>query len=127
MEKLKKRIHDDSNGLDYILVGDYYIPDLKLPEESRPIGSWGRLHKEYLEQYQTARYHYLILSGKLWTYLADLNEQAQARLEVIVQQMKTAENVTEDFKRRDWLGWVQAMNSIHSRAEEIIYAEMIYL
>ncbi len=127
MEKLKKRVHDDSNGLDYVLVGDYYIPDLKLPEESRPIGRWGRLHKTYLEQYHPARYHDLILSGRLWTYLADLDEQAQTRLEVIVQQMKTAENVTEDFKRRDWLGWVQAMNSIRSRAEEIIYAEMIYL
>ena len=126
MKQLKKRIHDDSNGLDYVLVGDYYIPDLKLPEESRPIGRWGRLHKKYLEQYQTARYHDLILSGRLWTYLADLNEQAQARLEVIVQQMKTVENITEDFKRRDWLGWVQAMNIIRNRAEEIIYAEMIY-
>lgn len=127
MEELKKRIHDDGNGLDYVLVGDYYIPDLKLPEESRPIGRWGRLHKAYLEQYHPVRYNELVLSGRLWTYLADLNEQAQARLEVIVQQMKTAENVTEDFKRRDWLGWVQAMNSIRSRAEEIIYAEMIYL
>lgn len=127
MEQLKKRIHDDSNGLDYVLVGDYYIPDLKLPEESRPIGRWGRLHRTFLQEHRPGQYASLILSGKLWAYLADLNEQAQARFEVIVQQMIAAENITEDFKRRDWLGWVQAMNSIRSRAEEIIYAEMIYL
>ena len=126
MEELKKRIHDDSNGLDYVLVGDYYIPDLKLPEESRPIGRWGRMHKAYLEEVHPSQYNTLILSGKLWPYLADLNEQAQARLEVIVDQMKAAEDVTEDLKRRDWLGWVQAMNSIRSRAEEIVLAEFVY-
>lgn len=126
MEELKKRIHDDSNGLDYVLVGDYYIPDLKLPEESRPIGRWGRMHKAYLEEVHPGQYTALILSGKLWSYLADLNEQAQARLEVIVDQMKAAENVTEDLKRRDWLGWVQAMNNIRSRAEEIVLAELVY-
>ena len=127
MEELKKRIHDDSNGLDYVLVGDYYIPDLKLPEENRPIGRWGRMHKAYLEEVHPGQYSALILSGKLWTYLADLNEQAQARFEVIVNQMKDTENVTEDLKRRDWFGWVQAVNSIRSRAEEIICSEMIYL
>lgn len=126
MKELKERIHDSGNGLDYVLVGDYYIPDLKLPEESRPIGRWGRMHKAYLEEIHPGQYSALILSGKLWTYLADLNEQAQARLEVIVNQMKAAENVTEGLKRRDWLGRVQAMNSIRSRAEEIICSEMIY-
>lgn len=127
MKELKERIHDNGNGLDYVLVGDYYIPDLKPPEESRPIGRWGRMHKAYLEEVHPGQYSALILSGNLWTYLADLNEQAQARLEVIVNQIKTAEGVTEDLKRRDWLGWVQVMNSIRSRAEEIICSEMIYL
>ena len=75
MEKLKERITE--NGIDYILVGDYYIPDLKLPEEDRPIGRFGRLHREYLKQEHPARYSSLILTGKLWTYLADLNEQAE--------------------------------------------------
>ena len=84
MEQLKKRIHDDSNGLDYVLVGDYYIPDLKLPEESHPIGRWGRLHRTFLQEHRPGQYASLILSGKLWAYLADLNEQAQARFEVIV-------------------------------------------
>ena len=76
MEALKKRIHDDSNGLDYVLVGDYYIPDLKLREKSRPIGRWGRMHREYLQEHRPGQYASLLLSGKLWTYLADLNEQA---------------------------------------------------
>ena len=101
MEKLKKHIHDDGNGLDYVLVGDYYIPDLQLPEESRPIGIWGRMHKAYLELYHPARYADLILSGQLWTYLADLNEQAQNRLDCIIAQMKEAEGITEELKSQD--------------------------
>lgn len=126
MEEMKKRIHDDSNGLDYVLVGDYYIPDLKLPEENRSIGRWGRMHREYLKEWHPVQYTELVLSGRLWTYLADLNEQAQQRLDVIVEQMKAAEGVNEDMKRRDWLCWVQSMNSIRSRAEEIICHELIY-
>ena len=73
MEELKKHIYDEHNGLHYTLVGDYYIPDLELPEETRPIGIWGRMHKDYLEQYHPAQYNDLILSDRLWTYLADLN------------------------------------------------------
>lgn len=76
MTELKSRIHDKSNGLDYVLVGDYYVPDLKLPEEHRPIGMWGRLHRTYLEQYRPTRFSALCLSGELHTYLADLDEQA---------------------------------------------------
>ena len=92
MEKLKERITE--NGIDYILAGDYYIPDLKLPEENRPIGRYGRLHREYLKQEHPARYSSLILTGTLWTYLADLNEQAEERLDLIIEQMKAAEGVT---------------------------------
>ena len=126
MEKLKKHIHDDGNGLDYVLVGDYYIPDLQLPEESRPIGIWGRMHKAYLELYHPARYADLILSGQLWTYLADLNEQAQKRLGTIIEQMKAAEGVTEELKSICQMEWVQRCNNIHNRAEEIVLHEMIY-
>ena len=125
MEKLKERITE--NGIDYILVGDYYIPDLKLPEESRPIGRYGRLHREYLKQEHPARYSSLILTGKLWTYLADLNEQAEERLDLIIEQMKSAEGVTEELKARNQLEWVGRMNNIRNRAEEIIKSEMIYL
>uniref|UniRef100_N2A1D5 TnpV protein n=1 Tax=Eubacterium plexicaudatum ASF492 TaxID=1235802 RepID=N2A1D5_9FIRM len=125
MEKLKERITE--NGIDYILVGDYYIPDLKLPEENRPIGRYGRLHREYLKQEHPAQYSSLILTGKLWTYLAGLNEQAEERLDVIIEQMKTAEGVTEELKARNQLEWVGRMNNIRNRVEEIINSELIYI
>ncbi|MCD8225276.1 MAG: TnpV protein [Clostridiales bacterium] len=128
MNELKPRIHDDSNGLDYILVGDYYIPDLRLEEqeERRPIGKWGRMHRRYLEEYRHITYVELTFSGRMGTYLADINEQAQARLELLIDQMKAAEGVTEDLKRRDWWKWVQMMGNIQNRAEEIVLAEIIY-
>ena len=125
MEKLKERITE--NGIDYILVGDYYIPDLKLPEENRPIGRYGRLHREYLKQEHPARYSSLILTGKLWTYLADLNEQAEKRRDLIIEQMKAAEGVTEELKARNQLEWVGRMNNIRNRAGEIINSELIYI
>ena len=125
MEKLKERITE--NDIDYILVGDYYIPDLKLPEESCPIGRYGRLRREYLKREHPARYSSLILTGKLWTYLADLNEQAKERLDVIIEQMKAAEGVTEELKARSQLEWVGRMNNIRNRAEEIINSELIYI
>ena len=126
MQALKKHIYDEKNGLDYILIGDYYCPVLRLPEETRPIGRWGRIYKDYLEQYHTARYNYLLLSGKLWTYLADLNEQARERMECMITQMKAAEGVTEELKARDSMAWVGAMSNIRSQVEEIILREMIY-
>jgi len=126
MTELKPRIHDESNGLDYVLVGDYYVPDLKLPEEHRPIGMWDRLHRTYLEQYHPARFSALCLSGELHTYLADLNEQATERCSLIIEQMKQAEGVTETMKADNQILWVQSMNSIRNRAEEIIRQEMIY-
>lgn len=124
MEHLPKKTCQ--NGISYTLVGDYYIPDLQLPEENRPIGIWGRMHKAYLEQYHPAQYNDLILTGKLWTYLADLNEQAQTRLDCIIALMKEAEEITEELKSQDQMAWVRAMNSIRSRAEEIILRELIY-
>ena len=125
MENLKERITE--NGIDYIMIGDYYIPDLKLPEENRPIGRYGRLHREYLKQEHPARYSSLILTGKLWTYLADLNEQAEKRRDLIIEQMKAAEGVTEELKARNQLEWVGRMNNIRNRAEEIINSELIYI
>ena len=124
MKKLKERMTE--NGMDYIQVGDYYIPDLQLPEENRPIGIWGRMNKAYLELYHPAQYNDLVLSGKLWTYLADLNEQAQNRLDCIIAQMNAAEGITEELKAQNQMEWVRAMNSIRNRAEEIIRSEMIY-
>ncbi len=124
MTELKPRIHE--NGIDYVLVGDYYVPDLKLPEEHRPIGHWGRLHQSYLKQYRPMLYNELILSGKLHTVLADLNEQVADRLNLIIRQMMKAEGVTEAMKTENQMLWVQSMNSICNRAEEIIKAELIY-
>ena len=126
MTEMKKHIYDESNGLWYELIGDYYIPVLTLSsEEQRSIGKWGRMHREYLKEHRPILFNDLILSGQLWTYLADLNEQAQERLSVIVEQMKEAEGVTEDLKASDQMAWVGAMNSIRNRAEEIILREMI--
>ena len=125
MTELKPRIHDECNGLDYVLVGDYYVPDLKLPEEHRPIGMWGRLHRTYLEQYRPTRFSALCLSGELHTYLADLDEQATERCSLIIEQMKQAEGVTETMKADNQMLWVQSMNSIRNRAEEIIRQEML--
>ena len=124
MKELKQRIHE--NGIDYVLVGDYYIPAVKLPEEERPIGKWGRMHRAYLEDTNPLLLNHLILTGRIFTYLADLNEQAQNRYRRIVRQMMEAEGVTEDMKRRSQMEWVRAKNSIANRAEEIVKAEMIY-
>ena len=124
MKELKQRIHE--NGIDYVLVGDYYIPAVKLPEEERPIGKWGRMHRAYLEDTNPLLLNHLILTGRIFTYLADLNEQARDRYRRIVRQMMEAEGVTEDMKRRSQMEWVRAMNSIASRAEEVVKHEMIY-
>lgn len=113
-------------SLEYIRSGDYFIPNLTLPEETRPIGRWGRMHREYLKEHKPIQYNCLLLSGELWTYLADLNEQAQDRLERMIDQMKTTEGITETLKASDPMAWVGAMNSIRNRAEEIILREMIY-
>ena len=113
-------------NITYIRTGDYYIPDLTLPEEPRPIGKWGRMHREYLKEHKPIQYNCLFLSGKLWTYLADLNEQAQDRLERMIDQMKIVERVTEELKAADPMAWVGAMNNIRNRAEESILRELIY-
>ena len=128
--KLEPKVHDNRNGLDYVLTDNYYLPALRLPEDRRPIGRWVRLHREYLKTYRPLLYNELLLSGRLpgrlQTILADLNEQAAERCRLIVQQMAQAEGITEELKATDPVSWVQAMNSIRSRAEEIIQAEMIY-
>ena len=111
------------NNIEYILVGDYQIPDLKLPNEERPIGKYGRMHREYLKEHNPMLFNDLVLEGQLWTYIADLNEQAQERLSLIVEQMKAAEGVTEDLKVGDQMAWAGVMNSIHNRAEEIVPAK----
>lgn len=112
--------------LNYIRCGDYYISDIRLPEETRPIGRWGRMHREYLKEHNPIRFDDLCLTGELLTYLADLNEQAQNRLELIIEQLKASEGVTWELKATNHTTWVGAMNSIRNRAEEIIKCDLIY-
>ena len=113
-------------NIEYIHSGDFFLPDLKLMEETRPIGKWGRMHRDYLQEHHPAQFNTMVLSGNLWTYLADLNEQAQERLEKVMQQMKEAEGVTEALKAADPMGWTPRMNNIVAMAEEIVREELIY-
>lgn len=89
------------NRMEYVLVGDYYIPALKLPNEERPIGKYGRMHREYLKEHNPMMFNDLVLEGQLWTYLADLNEQAQNRLQLIIRQIQETESVTDELKEND--------------------------
>lgn len=109
----------------YIKTGDYYIPDWKLPEETRPIGRWGRMHRDYLKECRPVVFNQLVLSGNLWTYLADINEQAQQRMDVLVKQMMAAEGMTEELKATKQMEWVQRINNIRNRAEHIILQEIV--
>ena len=120
---MKDRIEE--NGIAYELVGDYYIPILELPNEKRSIGKYGRMHREYLKEYNPMMFNDLVLTGQLWTYLADLNEQVKNRLQFIIGQMQETENVTDELKAHDQMAWVRAMNSIYNRAEEIVIHELV--
>lgn len=127
MSELRKKIHDDNNGLDYVLVGDYYLPVLSLPEETRPIGCWGMLRKEYLKEHKSGMYSCLLLTARLDSHLADVNEQAQERFELIEAQMRSAEGVTEDLKAQNPMEWVRMANNIRNRAQEIVLNELVYV
>ena len=119
-------MHDENNGLDYVLVGDYYFPALILAEDSRPVGRWGRMYKRYLKEHHAARYQALLLSGRLNSYLADIDAQAEEQLELLTQQMAEREGVNEELKAANQMEWVQRMNRIQNRAEEVIKAELIF-
>ena len=112
--------------LEYIRNGDYYIPKLTIQKEERSIGKWGRMHREFLREHHPIQFSQLVLSDTLFTYLADLNEQAQQRMEILTSQMQAAEAVTEDLKATDPMVWVQRMNNIQARAEEIVREELIF-
>ena len=127
MSNQRKILHDDRNGLDYVLVGDYYLPMIGLPEETRPIGYWGMLRKEYLKKHKSGMYSYFLLTGKLDSYLADLNEQAQEWYELIEEQIRSAEGVTEELKRQNPMEWVRHCNNIRDRVTDIIKHELIYV
>ena len=124
---MDKYILDESNGLWYELQGDYYIPCLTLSaEEERPIGIWGQRHKRYLKEYKNLTYTTLLISGKLNSYLVDINEQALERLETLIEQMKQAQGVTEQLKAENAFEWIGRMNNIRACAVEIVNTEIIY-
>ena len=110
----------------YIKTGDYYIPDWKLLEDHRPIGRWGRMHRDYLKEHRPVVFNQLVLSGNLWTYLADINEQAQQRIDVLIRQMKNVEGVTEELKKTNQKEWVRLMNGIRNRSEEAVLSEIVF-
>ena len=124
---MEKYIFDKSNGLWYKLQGDYYIPCLTLPaEEERPIGIWGQRHLRYIKQERKALYTKLLTSGRLNTYLADINEQAEEQMLLLTKQMAEREGITEQLKAQDQMRWVQRMNNIRNRVMKIINHELIY-
>lgn len=111
----------------YIRVGDYYFPDLNLPEKAQqPIGKYGRMRMTYLKEHRPIIYNQLILSGKLYSHLIEIEQTCQERLDRMIPQMKEAENVTEALKAADQMEWVRRMNSIYDRIEEILLSELIY-
>ena len=124
---MDKYIYDDKNGLWYELQGDYYIPCLILPaEKEQPIGLWGQRHLRYLKEYRRSTYTTLLTSGRLHTYLADIDKQAQERMERLTEQMKRAQGITEQLKAENALEWTQRMNNIRACAKEIVEKEIIY-
>ena len=124
---MDKYIYGDKNGLWYELQGDYYIPCLILPaEKEQPIGLWGQRHLRYLKEYHRNTYTTLLTSGRLNTYLADIDKQAQERMERLTEHMKRAQGITEQLKTENALEWTQRMNNIRACAKEIIEKEIIF-
>ena len=124
---MEKRIYNEQTGISYILQGDYYLPDLALPEqEDRPIGLWGQRHLKYIKHHRKILYINLMTSGKLNGYLADIDKQAEDMFSRLVKQMAEREGVTEKLKADNQMVWVGRMNNIRQRATEIINAEFIY-
>lgn len=124
---MEKYIFDRNNGLWYELQGDYYIPCL-VPDgmDTSPVGMWGRKHQQYLKEHRPMLYSDLVLSGKLHSYLADIDTQARNKLHLLITQLAEKEGINEQLKAQDQMAWVGAMNNIRNQAEEIILQELIY-
>ena len=124
---MEKYIYNEQNGLWYELQGDYYIPCLVLDEEdTQPIGMWGRKHQRYIKQHHRALYTTLLISGKLHSHLAEIDNRATEMFDRLVKQLAEKECITEQLKAQDQMAWVGAMNNIRNRAEEIVNAEVIF-
>lgn len=124
---MEKHIYNEQTGISYTLQGDYYLPNLALPdEEEQPIGLWGQRHLRYIKQHRKVLYLNLLTNGKLYGHLADIDKQAEDVLSRLVKQMAEREGVTEKLKADNQMDWVARMNNIHSRATEIVNNDIIY-
>ena len=125
-EHVELTIHNEKNGLNYTLCGDFYLPNLLPPQtEEKEIGVWGMRHLRYIKLYKKVRYTNLLTTGKLNAYLAETDERAQNMEAVLIEQMAEQENVNEVLKEKNQLEWVRKMNNIRNRIEEIINREII--
>ena len=124
---MKKHIYDESNGLIYTLHGDYYLPDLEINEEEPTYGKYGIMRKQFLKEHRSARYQYLVLTGKLTEHLNQVDKEVREKVEILMEQMAEQWGVTEELKMQDQMEWVRRMNNIQATAEEIALKEIIYL
>ena len=122
---MKKQIYDEKNGLSYTLHGDYYLPDLEINEEEPTYGKYGIMRKQFLKEHQSARYQYLVLTGKLTDHLNQVDKEVREKAEILMEQMAVQWGVPEELKMQDQMEWVRRMNNIRSRAVEIIDVELI--
>ena len=122
---MKKQIYDEKNGMSYTLHGDYYLPDLVLREEEPTYGKYGMLRKQFLKEHRSARYQYLLLTGKLNEHLNQTDQEAREQVETLMEQMTEKQGVTEELKAQDQMEWVRLMNNIKASAEEIVLKNMI--
>ena len=124
---MKKQIYDEKNGLSYTLHGDYYLPDLEINEEEPTYGKYGIMRKQFLKEHRSARYQYLVLTGKLTEHLNQVDKEVRERVEMLMEQMAEQWGVTEELKMQDQMEWVRRMNNIKTNAEEIVYKNIIFM
>ena len=124
---MKKQIYDEKNGMSYTLHGDYYLPDLVLSEAEPTYGKYGMLRKQFLKEYRSARYQYLLLTGKLNEHLNQIDQESRKQMEMLMGQMVERQGVTEELKVQDQMKWVRLMNNIKASAEEIVLKNMVYV
>ncbi len=124
---MKKQIYDEKNGLSYTLHGDYYLPDLEINEEEPTYRKYGIMRKQFLKEHRSARYQYLVLTGKLTEHLNQVDKEVREKVEILMEQMAEQWGVTEELKMQDQMEWVRRMNNIQATAEEIALKEIIYL
>lgn len=122
---MKKQIYDEKNGMSYTLHGDYYLPDLVLREEEPTYGKYGMLRKQFLKEHRSARYQYLLLTGKLNEHLNQTDQEAREQVETLMEQMTEKQGVTEELKAQDQMKWVRLMNNIKASAEEIVLKNLV--